>query len=192
MNSRIEKYIILIGGANEKNLFFAGCADEFRCHASYDDTHDYGTTLLSNYTNIFLLGYAYDCCSPDYFATEILKADAVIYLSSATHQEIEIIEKMRQQNKRCVGIDITQMNISPLECLKQIDYFQSQIEKDSDTKLKLSTVISATLFDNQSPFFQLPIEVTKGIASHYFFRCSNKSILTTPPSEQQPAFTLKK
>lgn len=191
MNTRIEKNIILIGSSLETKKFIASCGQDMQLFASYDESHDYLTTFLNDDSYRFKIGIAYDCCKPDFFAAQIQNADAVIYLPSATLDEIEIIEKTRHQNKQCIGIDFARMKMPALTCLKKIDLFQQQIDKNGDKKL--ANVLLASIKDENSVFFKLPREVTLGIASHYFFQSSNKLILAAPPPpEEQPALVMKK
>ena len=93
MNTRPEINIILIGDTKEKNHFINTCGLGIPMFSHYDDERDYSISYLKNFKYQFNIGSAYDCCKPEYLANKILHADAVIYLPSATPEEIAGLKK---------------------------------------------------------------------------------------------------
>ena len=178
----VEKNIILIGATTEKVRYINTCSFDMQVFSNRDNELDYLTSILSSPAHCYKIGMSYNCNKSNYLLKQVQAADAVIYLGGATSAEIAVIEKIRHQNKKSIGIDFTQMNIPPLDCLKKIDFLQKLIEKECEKKL--ASVLLANAIDRRSLFFQLPTEVNDIIASNYLNISSNKQIFVSLPPEE--------
>lgn len=186
MNPRIEKTIVLIGNTNEAEEFINDCSEDMQIKpvSMYAHTTDSTMTMLTN------IDFDFYCYHPkennrarDYHSNMISQADAVIYLSDPTSKYKDMIEELRHQNKRCIGIDYTRFEPGALSCMEKINFLQSLIDKDYDKKLPF--IITAVF--KHSLFSPLPKELVANeiINSYLTIAASNKPILPATPSPNE-------
>lgn len=105
-----------------------------------------------------------DLCNHD---VQIIDCHAVIYMD-ATNVDDKIFVKHLQLNNNPVSIELNDENVSPLDCLHQIEELINQ-------RLEKSMLVLAGNKDSGSSFSRLPTEVATMISSLQFDASSQHS-----------------